>query len=257
MNSEESAKVQKCPQFPTDFLWKQRSPELPCNETGEDKLGLACSPYILLPVLNLCLSQSVQSPSRDQLFSTPWTAARQVSLSVTNFRSLLKLMPSSQWCHSTISSSVVPFSSCLQSFPASGSFPMSQFFTSGGQSIGISASASVLPVNIQDWFPLGLTGWISLKFKGLSKSLLQHHSSKALILQRSAFFIVQLLHPYVTTGKKSLAQWKGFTTNWPQRPDFFFPVSLGLGIGLRRSCFLMLLTQHTSAHCFSLKDAFP
>ena len=68
---------------------------------------------------------------------------------------------SSRWCHPTISSSVVPFSSCLQSFPASRSFPMSQFFTSGGQSIGVSASASVLPVNIQDWFPLRLTGWIS------------------------------------------------------------------------------------------------
>ena len=74
--------------------------------------------------------------------------------------------PLNWWCHSTISSSVVPFSSCLQSCPASGSFPMSQFFTSGGQNIGVSASASVLPMNIQDWFPLGLTGLISLKFKG-------------------------------------------------------------------------------------------
>ena len=77
--------------------------------------------------------------------------------------------PSSQWNHPTISSSVVPFSSCLQSFPASGSFPMSQFFTSGCQSIGASASASVLPMNIQDWFPLGLAGWISLQSKGLSR----------------------------------------------------------------------------------------
>ena len=102
--------------------------------------------------------------------------------------------PLSWWCHPTISSSVVPFSSCLQSCPTSGSFPMSQFFTSGGQSIGVSASASVLPMNIQDWFPLGLTGWISLQSKGL-KSLLQHHSSKASILQHSAFFIVQLSHP--------------------------------------------------------------
>ena len=74
---------------------------------------------------------------------------------------------SSRWCHATISSSVVPFSSCLQSFPASGSFPMSQFFSSGGQSIG--ASASVLPMNIQDWFPLEFTGWISLQSKGLSR----------------------------------------------------------------------------------------
>ena len=77
--------------------------------------------------------------------------------------------PSSQWCHSTISSSVVLFSSFPQSFPASGSFQMSQFFASGGQSIGVSASASVLPMNIQDWFPLGGTGWISLQSKGPSR----------------------------------------------------------------------------------------
>ena len=76
-----------------------------------------------------------------------------------------------RWCHPTISSSVVPFSSCLQSFPASGSFQMSQFFTSGSQRDGVSASASVLPMNIQDWFPLGGTGWISLLSKGLSRVL--------------------------------------------------------------------------------------
>ena len=77
--------------------------------------------------------------------------------------------PSSWWCHPTISSSVVPFSSYLQSFPASGSFPMSQFFAAGGQSIGTSASASVLPMNIQDWFPLGWTCWISFQSKGFSR----------------------------------------------------------------------------------------
>ena len=77
--------------------------------------------------------------------------------------------PLSQWCHPTISSSVTPFSSCPQSFPASGSFPLSQFFASDGQSIGVSASASVLPMNIQDWFPLGWTGWISWQSKGLSR----------------------------------------------------------------------------------------
>ena len=77
--------------------------------------------------------------------------------------------PLSCWCHTTISFSVFPFSSCLHSFPASGSFQMSQFFASGGQNIGVSALASVLPMNIQDWFPLGLTGLISLLFKGLSK----------------------------------------------------------------------------------------
>ena len=111
--------------------------------------------------------------------------------------------PPSQWCHPTISSSVVPFSSCFQSFPAPGSFPMNQFFTSGGQSIGVSASASVLPTNIQAWFLLGLTDLISCSPRDSSntKSLLQHHSSKESILRHSAFFIVQLSHPYMTTGK--------------------------------------------------------
>ena len=83
--------------------------------------------------------------------------------------------PSSQWCHPTISSSVVPFSSCPQSFPASGSFQMSKIFTSGDQSIGVSASASVLPMNTQDWSPLGWTAWISLQAKGLSNTTLQKH----------------------------------------------------------------------------------
>ena len=115
--------------------------------------------------------------------------------------------PSSQWCHPTISSYVTPFFFCLQSFPASGSFPMSQFFTSGGQSIGVSALVSVLPMNIQDWFPLGLMSWIFLQSKRLS-SLLQHHSSKASILQCSAFFIAQLSHTYMTTGKTiALTRW--------------------------------------------------
>ena len=108
--------------------------------------------------------------------------------------------PLSRRCHPTISSSVVPFSSCLQSFPESESFPMSWLFASGGQSIGGSISASVLSMNIQDSFPSGLTGLISWHFKGLS-SLLQHHSSKASILQCSAFFRVQLSHTYMTTGK--------------------------------------------------------
>ena len=108
------------------------------------------------------------------------------------------------WCHPTISSSVIPFSSHLQSFPASGSFPMSQFFASGGRSIGVSASASGLPTNIQDWSPLGWTGWISLQSKGFSRVFSNHswnHSSKASILQCSAFFIMQLSHRYMTTGK--------------------------------------------------------
>ena len=95
-----------------------------------------------------------------------------------------------------------PLLSCPQSLPASGSFSIRQFFAWGGQSIGVSASASVLPMNTQDWSPLGWTGWISLQsVQGTLKSLLQHHSSKALILQRSAFFTVQLSQPYMTTGK--------------------------------------------------------
>ena len=108
--------------------------------------------------------------------------------------------PLSRWCHTTISSSVIPFSSCPQSFPASGSFQMSQLFASGGQSIRVSASTSVLPMNTQDWSPLEWTGWISLHFNRLS-SLLQHHSSKASILRCSAFFIVQLSLPYMAPGK--------------------------------------------------------
>ena len=115
--------------------------------------------------------------------------------------------PSSLWWHPTNSSSVIAFSSCLQSCPASGSFLMNQVFTTGGQSIGASASASVHPMNIQDWFPLGLTGWISLQSKGLSR-VLQHHSSKASVLRFSAFFMVQLSHPYMTTGKTiALTTW--------------------------------------------------
>ena len=107
---------------------------------------------------------------------------------------------SSWWCHPTISSSVVPFS-CPQSFPASGSFQMSQLFESSGQSIGVSASTSVLPVNTQDWSPLGWTGCISLKAKGLSRVFSNTTVQKASILRRSAFFTVQLSHPYMTTGK--------------------------------------------------------
>ena len=109
--------------------------------------------------------------------------------------------PLSRRGHPTFSFSVIPFSSCLQSFPASGSFQMSQLFASGGQSIGVSASTSVLPVNTQEWSPLGLDWLDLLAVQGTLKSLLQHHSSKALILQHSAFFTVQLSHPYMTTGK--------------------------------------------------------
>ena len=109
--------------------------------------------------------------------------------------------PLSPWCHPTISSSVTPFSSCSQPFTVSMSFSISWLFTSCGQSIGASVSTSVLIVNIQGWFPLGLTSLISL----LSKSLLQHHSLKASIFQCSAFFMVQLPHPCITIGIALLA----------------------------------------------------
>ena len=110
---------------------------------------------------------SVQSLSCIQLFVTPWTAACQVPCPSPTPGACSNSCPSSRWCYPTILSSVVPFSSCLQSFPASGSFPMSQLLTSDGQSIG--ASASVLPMTIKDWFPLRLTGLISLQSKGLSR----------------------------------------------------------------------------------------
>ena len=139
----------------------------------------------------------------------PWTKALQASLSITNSQSLLKLMsPLGQWCPPTISSSVVPFSFRPQSFPSSVSFPMGQFFPSGSQNTGVSASASVLPMNTQDWYPLGWTGWIVLAVQVTLKSLLQHHSSKASFLRHSAFFIVQLSHPYMTIGKTvALTRW--------------------------------------------------
>ena len=110
--------------------------------------------------------------------------------------------PLSRWCHPTISSSVIPFSSCLQSFPTSGSFQMSQLFASDGQSIGVSASTSVFPMNTQDWsISFRMDCLDLLAVQGTLKSLLQHHSSKASILRCSAFFTVQLSHPYMTKGK--------------------------------------------------------
>ena len=148
-----------------------------------------------------------------RLFVTLWTAARQASCPSPSPGACSNSCPLSQWCHPTISSSVVPFSSCLQSFPASESFLMSQRFASGGQSIGASVPSSVLLMNIQDWFPLGWTSWISLQSKDSpweSKTLksLQHHNSKASVLQCSGFFMVQLSHPHMTTGKTTaLTRW--------------------------------------------------
>ena len=127
----------------------------------------------------------------------------------TSPRTCSNSCPLSRWCHPTISFSVIPFSSCPQSFPTSGSFQMSQFSTLGGQSIGTSTSESVLPMNKysglisfrMDWFDL-------LAVQGTLKSLLQHRSLKESILLHSAFFIVQLSHPYMTTGKTiALTRW--------------------------------------------------
>ena len=114
----------------------------------------------------------------------------------------------SQWCHPTISSSVAHFSSCLQSFSASGTFPMSWLFLSGSKSMGASTSASVPLVNIQYWVFSRIDWFDLLAAQGTLKSLFQHHSSKASVLWCSAFFIVQLSHPYMTTGKTiALTRW--------------------------------------------------
>ena len=158
-----------------------------------------CQPVQAL-LLHAAPVSSDQLLSHVRLFVTPWIAARQASLSTTNSWNLLRFMSIESVMPYNISSSVVPFFFCLQSFPAPGSFLMSQYFTSGGQSIGVSASASVLPVNTQDWSPLEWTGWISLQSKGLSR-VFSNTSSKASGLRRSAFFIEQLSHPYVTPRK--------------------------------------------------------
>ena len=131
------------------------------------------------------MGRTVQLLSHVWRFVTPWTAAHQASLPITNSQSLLKLTSIKSGCHPTISPSVITFSSSLQSFPSSGSFPMSDF-ASGCQSIGASASASVLPMNIYDWFPLVLTSWISLQSRGLSKA------SSNIIVQKYQFFSTQL-----------------------------------------------------------------
>ena len=109
--------------------------------------------------------------------------------------------PLSQWCHPAISSSVIPFSSCPQSLLASGSFPMSQHFTWGSQSIGVSASASVLPMNTQGWSPLGWTGWISLQSKGLSRVFSSTTGQKHQFFSAQLSSRSHLSHPYMTTGK--------------------------------------------------------
>ena len=129
---------------------------------------------------------SVRSLSCVQLFATPWPQHARPPCPSPTHRVYPNSCPLSPWCHPTISSSVVPFSSCSQSFPASGSFQMSQLFTSGGQSTGVSASTSVAPMNTQDWSPLGWTGWISLQSKGLSRVF------SNTTVQKHQFFSAQL-----------------------------------------------------------------
>ena len=143
-----------------------------------------------------------------RLFATPWTAAHQASLPSPTPGACSNSCPLSQWCQPTVSSFVVPFSSRPQSFPASGSFPVSQFFTSGGPKYW-SFSFSISPSNDYSVLISFRIDWLDLlAIQGTLKSLLQHHSSKASILWRSAFFMVQLPHSYMTTGKsRALTRW--------------------------------------------------
>ena len=191
--------ITDCNVWPWDWSWKRLSHRVLLRQLTRFK-NESCSRYQYF--------STVQLLSCVWLFATPWTAARQASLSITNSQRLLKLMSIELVMPSNhlILSSVVPFSSYLQSFPVSGSFPVSQFLAPGGQSTEVSASALVLPMTIQDWFPLGLTPCSP----GTLKSLLQQHSSTVSILQCSAFFIVQLSHPYMTTGKTIALTWWTF-----------------------------------------------
>ena len=154
--------------------------------------------------------------------------------------------PSSWWCHPAISSSVIPFSSWPQSLSGSGSFPMSQLFTWGGQSTRVSASASVLPMNTQDWFPLGWTGWISLQSKGLLRVFSNTTVQKASIFQHSAFFTVQLSHPYMTTGKTIDLIRRTFVGKVMSLP-FNMLSRLVITFFARSKCLLISLLQSPSA----------
>ena len=159
----------------TKHCWKELKKHTTCVYELEDLILFTCANYP---------SQSVQSLSNVQLQPHGLQHARLLCPSPTP-GVYSNSCPSTWWCHPTISSPVIPFS-CLQSFLASGSFPMSRFFASGGQSIGVSASASVLPMHIQDWFPLVLAGWISLQSRGLSRVLLNT------TVQKDEFFGAQL-----------------------------------------------------------------
>ena len=181
-----------CYLFQSENFATFKSPQMGAANPGSNSASSALSPgcHSLIPstpwalischchptlevrgwmVLSSSNCHSVQLLSHVWLFETSWIAAHQASLSITNSRSLLKLMSIESLMPSNNLILVIPFSSCLQSFPASRSFPMSQFFASGGQRFGVSASTSILPMNIQGWFPLGWTGLISLQSKGLSR----------------------------------------------------------------------------------------
>ena len=166
-------------------LCTPHTPPQPCTVRGPLTLPCCCCYYCSLT--KSCVT-----------LETPWTAVQQTPLSFTVSWSSLKLRSVESVMHPAVSSSVAHFSSCRQSSPASGPFPVSQLLASGGQSVGASASASVLPMNIQSWTPLG---WTDTAVQGTLRSLLQHHSFKAPVLRCSAFFMVQLAHPYMTTGK--------------------------------------------------------
>ena len=205
----------------------------------------------------LQINSSVQSISHVRLFVTPWTAACQASRSITNSRSLLK---HTHWVSDAIQPSY-PLSSpsppAFNLFPASGSFPMSQFFASGGQSIGVSASAPVLPMNIQDWFPLGWTGLISLPSKGLSRVF------SSTTVQKHQFFSTQLsLCPILTS---IYDYWKNHSFDYMAFVDkvmsLLFSMLSGLVIAFlpRSMCLLISGLQSPSAvileltkvsHCF-------
>ena len=155
-----------------------------CGHKSDDRTVLILN-CIKVNILLASVSQFSCSVMSDSLQPYWWQHARPPCPSPTP-GVYPNSCPLSQWCHPTISCSVVPFSSCLQSFPASHSFLMSQLFASGGQSIRVSSSASVLPVNTQDWFPLGWTGWISLQSKGLSRVF------SNTTVQKRQFFSAQL-----------------------------------------------------------------
>ena len=152
-------------------------------ERKDKRSRRAKTPWKMTGKVREFMFSSVQSLSCVRLFATPWITASQASLSITNSRSPPHSCPSSQWCHPAISSSVIPFSSGPQSLPASESFPMSQLIAWGGQSIGVSALASVLPKNTQDWSPLEWTGWISLQSKGLSRVFSNTYLTSNLIVK--------------------------------------------------------------------------